>query len=243
MTSRLGRQQPGGRAPNLTWVHAPVEEAELAPPYALITAGESLHWLAWDVVFGRFADVLTPGGVLAIIDRDWDLVAAVGERLFSIIGRYSTNRAFRPYDLPAELTSRGLFEQQGRCRMTPSHGTRLSLTTSSAVTLRTASRESGWGAKPPLRTMQRPRSVARPLPGGRARTPRGSALPGGRLGDHLGPAATIGGRRVLSKPHGVHHTMNPSCADVPNGRTLKRWTISNRTSGRPRNPSRPMRTG
>ena len=115
----VGRRLPGGGASNLTWIHAPVEEAELGPRYALITAGESLQWLDWDVVFGRFAEVLTPPGVLAIIERDWDLVAAVGERLFPIIGRYSTNRAFRPVDLPAELTSRGLFEQHGRRRIDP----------------------------------------------------------------------------------------------------------------------------
>jgi SAM-dependent methyltransferase len=114
-----GRRRPGGNASNLTWVHAPVEEARLAPSYALITAGESLQWLAWDVVFGRFAEVLTPDGVLAIVERDWDLSASVRERLFPIIGRYSTNRAFQPYDLPTELRSRGLFEQHGERRIGP----------------------------------------------------------------------------------------------------------------------------
>jgi SAM-dependent methyltransferase len=114
-----GRRQPGGNASNLTWVHAPVEDAALAPPYSLITAGESLHWLAWDIVFPRFAEVLTSRGVLAIVERDWDLSAARGERLSPIIGRCSTNRAFRPFDLPAELTSRGLFEQQGQRRTGP----------------------------------------------------------------------------------------------------------------------------
>jgi hypothetical protein len=95
-----------------------VEDAPLAPPYALITAGESLHWLDWAVVFPRFAAALTPGGALAIIGRDWETVAA-RERLHPIIGRYSTNRAFRPYNLLDELTGRGLFEQQGQRRIGP----------------------------------------------------------------------------------------------------------------------------
>jgi SAM-dependent methyltransferase len=114
-----GRGQPGGDASNLTWLAATVEDAALTPPYALITAGESLHWFAWEVVFPRFAEVLTPHGVLAIIGRDWDLSAPVRERLFPIINRYSTNRDFRPYDLLAELASRGLFAQQGRRRIDP----------------------------------------------------------------------------------------------------------------------------
>lgn len=111
-----GRQQPGGDAPNLRWIQAAVEEAPLAPPYALITAGESLHWLDWPVVFPRFADALAPRGVLAMIGRNWKTDDA---REMPIIGRYSTNREFRPYNLPAELTTRGLFAQQGQRRVSP----------------------------------------------------------------------------------------------------------------------------
>jgi SAM-dependent methyltransferase len=111
-----GRQQPGGEAANLHLIHATVEEAELLPPYALITAGESLHWLAWEVVFPRFVEELLPGGVLATIGRNWDTDVA---REFPIIGRYSTNRDFKPYNLITELTSRGLFEQQGQRRVGP----------------------------------------------------------------------------------------------------------------------------
>ncbi len=76
-----GRREAGGDASNLRWVRSSVEEAALAPPYALITAGESLHWFAWDVVFRRFAEVLSPHGALAIIDRDWDLSSEVRRRL------------------------------------------------------------------------------------------------------------------------------------------------------------------
>ena len=111
-----GRRQPGGDAPNLNWIHATVEEAALSPPYGLITAGESLHWLAWEVVFPRFVEVLLPDGVLAMIGRDWDTDPA---REFPIIGRYSTNREFRPYNLVDELTTRGLFEQLGQRRVGP----------------------------------------------------------------------------------------------------------------------------
>jgi SAM-dependent methyltransferase len=114
-----GRRQVGGDASNLRWVRSSVEVATLSPPYSLITAGESLQWLAWDVVFRRFAEVLTPHGVVAIIDRDWDFSPEVRKRLFPIIGRFSTNREFRPFDLPAELTARGLFNREGQRRIDP----------------------------------------------------------------------------------------------------------------------------
>lgn len=113
-----GRRLPGGDAANLRWIEAPMEEASLSPPYALITAGESLHWFDWATVFPRFAAALTPRGSLAIIGRDWESAAA-RERLHPIIGRYSTNRNFRPYSLLDELAARGLFAQQGQRRVGP----------------------------------------------------------------------------------------------------------------------------
>lgn len=113
-----GQRQPGGDAPNLRWLVAMVEDAPLTPPYAMITAGESLHWFDWEAVFPRFAAALTPNGLLAIIGRDWE-TAAARERLHPIINRYSTNRDFRPYNLLDELAARGLFERLGHRRVGP----------------------------------------------------------------------------------------------------------------------------
>lgn len=110
------KQLPGGDRPNLSWILATVEEAPLKPPYALITAGESLHWLAWDVVFPRFVGALTAQGQLAMIDRRWDRSPRLWERLGPIFARYSTNRDYRPYDLVAELELRGLFQKIGEVR-------------------------------------------------------------------------------------------------------------------------------
>ncbi|MGH2560279.1 MAG: class I SAM-dependent methyltransferase, partial [Thermomicrobiales bacterium] len=61
-----GRALPGGDRPNLVWIEGYAEDAPLNPPYALITAGQSLHWMEWAVVMPRFRDLLTPNGVLAI---------------------------------------------------------------------------------------------------------------------------------------------------------------------------------
>ena len=112
-------RQPGGDAANLNWIEALVEEAKLSPPYGLITAGESLHWLDWEVVLPRFAEVLDPKGWLVLIERDWTGSRVIADRVRSIIARHSTNRDFRPYNLIAELTTRGLFEQQGTRRVGP----------------------------------------------------------------------------------------------------------------------------
>lgn len=114
-----GRRQAGGAAPNLRWIAGMVEEAALAPPYGLITAGESLHWFDWEVVFPRFAAALDPRGFLALIGRNWEGARAIGERVLPIIQRHSTNRDFRPYNLLDELATRGLFVQCGTRRVGP----------------------------------------------------------------------------------------------------------------------------
>src|SRR5215831_18102379 len=59
------RSLPGGDSPKIRWLHGRAEEAELEPPYALVTAGASLHWMEWDVVLRRLARVLTQHGMLA----------------------------------------------------------------------------------------------------------------------------------------------------------------------------------
>lgn len=114
----LGRRSPGGNHPHLVWIHAAAETAEIRPPYALMTAGASLHWLAWEVALPRFARALAEHGALAIVDQTasptpWD------DELQPIIDRYSTNREYRPYDLLAELSTRGLFHPAGERRTAP----------------------------------------------------------------------------------------------------------------------------
>jgi SAM-dependent methyltransferase len=114
-----GKRLPGGDAPNLVWIHSSVEEASFSPPYALVTAGESVHWMAWDVVFPRFAAVLSPNGAVAIVERNWDRSEAVRQRMGPIIQRYATNRDYQPYDIVSELEIRGLFATQGTQVSTP----------------------------------------------------------------------------------------------------------------------------
>jgi SAM-dependent methyltransferase len=113
-----GRRLPGGDDPALRWIAGRAEDAPLDPPYTLVTAGQSLHWMEWAIVLPRIRDILAPSGRLALIGQregpyPWD--AAVLE----VIRRCTTNTRYRPYDLIAELEARGLFRVVGRTITAP----------------------------------------------------------------------------------------------------------------------------
>jgi SAM-dependent methyltransferase len=113
-----GRLLPGGDSPRLRWMRGRAEEAPLDPPYGLVTAGESLHWMDWAVVMPRFREALVPGGFVAILQRE-ELSVAWSDELLKLIQRYSTLRGYQQLDLIAELTRRGLFTKSGEWRSKP----------------------------------------------------------------------------------------------------------------------------
>jgi ubiquinone/menaquinone biosynthesis C-methylase UbiE len=115
---KLGKSLPGGDASNLRWLHGRAENANLQPPYALITAGESLHWMDWAVVLPRFAKMLMPGGYLAMIGRS-EISMPWRAELFKLINEYSTNKDFQPYNLIEELEKRQLFRLVGAKQTEP----------------------------------------------------------------------------------------------------------------------------
>jgi SAM-dependent methyltransferase len=114
----VGRCLPGGDHPHLHWRVGRAEQVRLHPPYGLVTAGDSLHWMAWDVVLPRFAAVLAPGGVLAIVQNDqasppWQ------DDLSKLIARYSVMVHYDRLNLIAELAGRGLFQKLGEMHTDP----------------------------------------------------------------------------------------------------------------------------
>ncbi len=113
-----GKQLSGGDSPHLRWIVGRAEEAPLAPPYGLVTCGESLHWMEWDVVMPRFREALVPGGFVAIMHRD-ELSVAWSDDLLALIRRYSTSRHYQPVNLIDELARRGLFTKAGEWRSEP----------------------------------------------------------------------------------------------------------------------------
>ena len=108
-----GRALAGAGAPNLRWARGRVEDARLAPPYALIVAGDSVHWFDWPTALPRLRAVLGENGLLAIIHRDWLRDERVRERLGPIYSRHSWNPDFAPLDPIQELERRGFFVKAG----------------------------------------------------------------------------------------------------------------------------------
>ena len=116
---RAGKSLINGNHPNLQWIHGPVEKVQLYPPYDMITAGASIHWMEWSVVFPRFKDVLTTDGYLVIIDGDRPLESPWQDAELSLIHKYSTNRHHERIDLIQELVNRGHLDVFGDKLTTP----------------------------------------------------------------------------------------------------------------------------
>ena len=114
-----GRLLEKGDHPSLNWVLARVEEVELTPGYALVTAGASIHWMDWSVVFRKFHEVLTPDGYVAIIEGDRPYDSPWGETERALIRQFSTNRHYQQIDLIKELVDRNHFIPVGDRRTAP----------------------------------------------------------------------------------------------------------------------------
>jgi SAM-dependent methyltransferase len=67
---RVARAGPKADSPKIRWIRATMEEAPLEPPYGLIVAGLSIHWMNLDHVLPRFASALADGAFLALLDYD-----------------------------------------------------------------------------------------------------------------------------------------------------------------------------
>ena len=115
----VGQDRPGGRHPQLNWVLGAAETAELDGPYALVTAGASLHWMDWDTVFARIASMLTANGQLAIVEhgesgQPWRSAEA------DVIRRHSRSPDYDPdFSLVEALRERGLYAVTGRAEIGP----------------------------------------------------------------------------------------------------------------------------
>jgi SAM-dependent methyltransferase len=111
-----GRRQPGGDAANLRWIVGPVETAPLGGPYALVTAGASMHWMRWQETFERLAGVMTGGALLAIGGHGHQDPPGLEE----IIVRYSRSPDCDPdVRLVDALAQAGLFEPVGEAATGP----------------------------------------------------------------------------------------------------------------------------
>ena len=112
------RTLPGGDSRKIRWLHGRAEDVELQPPYSLVTAGESLHWMEWEVVLPRFERILTPHGVLAIV-YTVDQPVPWREGYRQIVRRFTNNPTYVPFDWIAELEKYQLFQKLGERKTAP----------------------------------------------------------------------------------------------------------------------------
>ncbi len=110
---KRAKELPEGNASNIRWLHGRAEDIELDSPYALITAGQSLHWMDWSIVLPRFAQLLTPQGVLAIVNVLERSIPWRGSYL-KIVKSFSNNPTYIPIDMITEFERHGLFTKIGQ---------------------------------------------------------------------------------------------------------------------------------
>ncbi|HVU70051.1 MAG TPA: class I SAM-dependent methyltransferase [Ktedonobacteraceae bacterium] len=113
-----GQQLPAGQHPHLHWIHGAVEEVPLAPPYALIMAGSSIHWTDWPRAFPRFRQLLTPAGVLALVHRN-TLLMPWSIEFSELRAQYSARVGQGSANAVVELERRGWFRRQGEKKSAP----------------------------------------------------------------------------------------------------------------------------
>ncbi|GAA1607523.1 hypothetical protein GCM10009804_74290 [Kribbella hippodromi] len=111
-----GRRRTGGDQPNLRWQVSPIEKADLDGPYALVTAGASIHWMPWEETFARIVPHLTPNAQLVVIEH-----GAVDEpwldELLPILERHSRKKTHDPsFNVADAIRERGLLELTGTTR-------------------------------------------------------------------------------------------------------------------------------
>jgi SAM-dependent methyltransferase len=67
---RVARSLSGADNSKIRWIHSSIEDAPLEPPYGLIVAASSIHWMDLDRTLPRFAGALADGAMLAVLDGD-----------------------------------------------------------------------------------------------------------------------------------------------------------------------------
>jgi SAM-dependent methyltransferase len=112
---REGRRTPGGDSEHIRRILGTAETAPLDPPYGLITAGASIHWMDPDVVMPRFRDALAPGAVLAIVNSESEYAKHEWrDELIGVIQRFSPSTHHLEFvDLVRSLEASGHFTRHG----------------------------------------------------------------------------------------------------------------------------------
>lgn len=108
-----GQQLHNGDSPKIRWMHSLAEDFHAEEPYDLITAGESLHWFDWNIVFPKFARILTSNGVLAVLHNSYASDTPWHNDYLQVVKRYSNSQAYVSLDLQDRLDQHAAFQLLG----------------------------------------------------------------------------------------------------------------------------------
>jgi SAM-dependent methyltransferase len=111
-----GRCRPGGEQSNLRWIQGAAESAPLGGPYALVTAGASLHWMSLQQTLPKVRNVMTEGAYFAVVEHDArDEPWRPG--LLEVIRRHSRQQSYNAdFSVVDALAASGLWTEAGRLR-------------------------------------------------------------------------------------------------------------------------------
>jgi trans-aconitate methyltransferase len=114
-----GRRRPGGRRDNLRWIVAAAQDAELAGPYALVTAGASLHWMPRALTLSRLAPAMAGHAFLAVVEHGYREVPWRAD-LTEVIVRHSRSSGYDSrFRLADALADEGLLDVAGLATTAP----------------------------------------------------------------------------------------------------------------------------
>jgi SAM-dependent methyltransferase len=114
-----GRQRAGGDNPDIHWQVSAIETAELDGPYALVTAGASIHWMPWEETFARIVPHLTPTAQLVVIEHGPVDVPWLDD-IVPVFQRHSRKPNHDPkFNVVDAIRDRGLLDLSGTARTAP----------------------------------------------------------------------------------------------------------------------------
>jgi predicted TPR repeat methyltransferase len=111
-----GQRRPGGDRSNLRWILGAAESAPLHGPYALVTAGASLHWMSLPKTLPRVGSAMTQTAYFTVVEHDardepWE------SGLVEVIRRHSRHQSYNAdFSVVDALSASGLWTEAGRLR-------------------------------------------------------------------------------------------------------------------------------
>lgn len=109
-----GKQSENGDHPVINWHHSTIEDASLDPPYGLIVAGASLHWMNRSIVLPMFHKALALGGYFVVVDGDGPCNVPWTKTRKELIKEFSTNQNYVPVNLSGMLKNSAEFTIMGQ---------------------------------------------------------------------------------------------------------------------------------